>query len=217
MIESKSTSFSAMAVSGCWLGCWVGSKGAALARWSKKRARRSVTDCPLEVLLARAFTVRVHVWSGAVRATPPARGGRSRQRFKDLAAPPDLFFIEDANIPGISMSRARWVAEDGQSLLCGEWLEAPQRCLAACCGSRDGRCDCWMRSSIVHVGCDVPVQAARGQVGCARRAGRKARWWPEPFEWDAASDFTAWGFVETGPCCGRRRGGAHDGRNRLPG
>jgi hypothetical protein len=150
MIESKSTSFSAMAVTGCWLGCWVGSKGAALARWSRKRARRSVTDYPLEVLLARAFTVRVQVWSGAVRATPPARGGRRRQLSR-TSLHRRTFSIEDANIPGISMSRAGWVAVDRQSLLCGEWLEAPQRCLAACCGSRDGRCDCWMRSSIVHL------------------------------------------------------------------
>jgi hypothetical protein len=79
------------------------------------------------------------------------------------------------------MSRARLVAGDGQSLLCGEWLEAPQRSLAACGGSRDGRCDCWMRSSIVHVGCDVPVRTARGQLGArgergARRSCGRSLW-----------------------------------------
>lgn len=43
-----------------------------------------------------------------------------------------------------------------------------------------------MRSSMGQVDSNVPVRVARGAVGCARRAGREALLWPEPFEWDAA-------------------------------
>jgi hypothetical protein len=77
------------------------------------------------------------------------------------------------------MSWARRVAGGRQATRAGEWLEAPQRCLAAVLGSRDGRCGCWMRCSIVHGDGEEPVRLA-GAVSCARRAGREALLWPEP-------------------------------------
>lgn len=88
------------------------------------------------------------------------------------------------------MSRARWVAEDRRSSLTGEWLKAPQRCLAALVGARDGKSDYWVCSSIVHVDSEVPVRAARGQW-CVRGAGRGRCCGQKPFEWDPGSDFTA--------------------------
>lgn len=42
----------------------------------------------------------------------------------------------------MSMSRLERIADGGGRSESGEWLEAPQRCLAAELGSRDGRGDC---------------------------------------------------------------------------
>jgi hypothetical protein len=65
------------------------------------------------------------------------------------------------------------VAGGRRATLAGEWLEAPQRCLAAVLGSRDGRCGYWMRCSIVHGDGERPVRAAGAGGARAERGARR--------------------------------------------
>jgi len=75
-------------------------------------------------------------------------------------------------------------------------------------GSRDGWGGCKLRLSIVTVETVIPVRAApwaverecEGKRGCA-----EALLWPEPVEWDAESDFTAWTSGGRQGSRGRRR------------
>lgn len=115
------------------------------------------------------------------------------------------------------MSRPRRIAGRGRRSQGGEWLKAPQRCLAAKLGSRDGKGDCEVRSSIVHGGVGVPVWLRGGQLSARSGRGAEALLWPEPVEWDAESNFTAWSGGDGLDCdesCGKRPGAARCGTAR---
>ena len=67
-----------------------------------------------------------------------------------------------------------------------------KKCLLADVGSRDGWGGCRWRRSIVRGDMEIPVWAARWAVEGEGSGGAEALLWPEPVEWDARSDFTAW-------------------------
>lgn len=77
-------------------------------------------------------------------------------------------------------------------------------------GSRDGWGGCKLRLSIVPVETLIPVWAAPWAVEreCEGKRGKiaEALLWPEPVEWDAESDFTAWtsGDGKAHEVCGAR-------------
>jgi hypothetical protein len=58
------------------------------------------------------------------------------------------------------MNRLDRVAGGGRLCAGGVWLKAPQKCLAAGLGSRDGWVGCDVRWSIVLVETVIPVRAA---------------------------------------------------------
>jgi hypothetical protein len=92
------------------------------------------------------------------------------------------------DIPLFSIGRPGRGAAGRRLSQSAEWLKAPQSCLAAVLGSRDGCCG---------GGCDGQLSTVGAMYLCGLRggqAGREALLWPEAFEWDAGPCFTA--------CCG---------------
>jgi hypothetical protein len=130
MIESRSTSFSAIAVSGYGLTCTVGSKGGPRAGRGRRVARRSVNGVPSALLVSRVgLDWRSAVVCDAAGATPLAQACR-------IEEPHGAHEHVDArrqerDVPLVSMIRTRRLAGRRRSSLAGVWLEAPQRCLAA--------------------------------------------------------------------------------------
>jgi hypothetical protein len=87
MIESRSTSVSAIAVTGCWLLCGCGARE-NLARWGKQSARRSGFDQACVGLVSRVRRGRLGV-SGALQWVLQGRHESSgHSSFRSLVAPP---------------------------------------------------------------------------------------------------------------------------------
>lgn len=101
-----------------------------------------------------------------------ACGGHGR---RDRAGKAPPWRKKEPDVPLVSMSRQQRIADDEGRWEGGEWLKAPQRCLAAELGSRDGRGDCELCSSIVHVGLSIPVGAARWAVESREGSGALRR------------------------------------------
>lgn len=170
MIESKSTSFSAIAVTGCWLVYWVGEQGRT-SRGREGELRVAVVDIPLMVC-QQGCRGSVGVSEASQRER---RCGHECVNRDSLGAPRVPEGAQKRGcIPVVSMRRAGVTAGERWARLAGEWLKAPQRCLAAMVGPRGGRCDCGMRSSIWGAGGRLPVGCCAGrQMGA--RGGRGAR------------------------------------------